>query len=111
MAVYYAKVLGMRVINSMQEGNPAANQQNGVTMGLSKDVFFYLNFIRQIDEMMSETSGTGGVAMGQIANNQLNSVTQAALMQHDKVVEIYYTLFQQFEQKLWTGMIRTIKCA
>lgn len=111
MAVYYAKVLGMRVINSMQEGNPAAAQQNGMPMGLSKDVYFYLEFIRKIDEMLSETSGTSQVAMGAIANNQLSSVTQAALLQSDKVVEIYYTLFEQFEQRLWTGQTRTIKIA
>jgi hypothetical protein len=110
--LYYLKGMGVAVYNSSQGEVPMNNQGipfDRVDMGLSSAISGYLSIISILDNKMDVISGATGPVMGEIANNQLKSVTDAAISQANKMSKALFLGFTRFESKLLTKHAQHIK--
>lgn len=110
--LYYLKGMGVAVYNSAQGEVPMNNTGipfDKVDMGLSSAIGGYLNIIAVLENKMDTISGATAPVMGEIANNQLKSVTDAAISQANKMNKGIFLGFSMFESMLLTKHAQQIK--
>ena len=107
----YLKTAGIAFIDSKKDALPAThNQFQTIDQTISQSVQQYLSISNLIDVEMDAISGINAARQGQIeGQSQAVGVTQSALMQSNLATNVYFSLFNQFSNRVFNYLAGLVK--